>query len=77
MTINGLNFSTVTGVTRVSFGSRAALGVSCYASTTLFAPATTCTAIAPHGSPGLQVPVTVRVGTTKAVNYAGEYTYTS
>jgi phospholipase C len=77
VTVNGINFSTVTGVTRVFFGSRAALGVSCSASTTLSAPATTCTAIAPHGSPGLQVPVTVRVGTTKAVNDAGEYTYTS
>ncbi len=62
VTINGLNFSTVTGETRVFFGNRPALGVSCAASTTLSAPATTCTAIAPHGSAGLQVPITVRVG---------------
>ena len=36
------------------------------------------TAIAPHGSAGLQVPITVRVGPTAAANDAGgEYTYTS
>ncbi len=77
VTISGLNFSTVTGQTRVFFGNRPALGVSCAASTTLSAPATTCTAIAPHGSAGLQVPITVRVGPTAAANDAGEYTYTS
>ncbi len=77
VTVSGMNFSTITGVTKVFFGNRPALGVSCSASTTLSAPATTCTAIAPHGSAGLQVPVTVRVGTTRAVNDAGEYTYTS
>jgi phospholipase C len=77
VTINGLNFSTVTGVTKVSFGHLGALGVSCSASTTLSAPATTCTALAPPASAGLEVPVTVRVGTTRAVDDAGEYTYTS
>jgi phospholipase C len=76
VTISGINFSTVTGVTKVFFGNRPALGVSCAASTALSAPATTCTAIAPHGGAGLQVPITVRVGTTRALNYAGEYTYT-
>ena len=77
VSISGLNFSTVTGETRVFFGNRPALGVSCAASTALSAPATTCTAIAPHGSAGLQVPITVRVGPTAAANDAGEYTYTS
>jgi hypothetical protein len=77
VSISGLNFSTVTGQTRVFFGNRPALGVSCAASTTLSAPAATCTAIAPHGSAGLQVPITVRVGPTAAANDAGEYTYTS
>ncbi len=77
VTISGLNFSTVTGVTRVFFGNRPALGVSCAASTTLSAPATTCTANAPRGNAGLEVPITVRVGTSVATNYAGEYTYTS
>ena len=77
VTINGTNFSTITGQTRVFFGSRPALGVTCAASTTLSAPATTCTVTAPRGNPGLQVPITVRVGNTTAVNDAGEYTYTS
>jgi phospholipase C len=77
VTISGLNFSTVTGVTRVFFGNRPALGLSCAASTTLSAPATNCTAIAPHAGAGLQVPITVRVGASAAINDAGEYTYTS
>jgi phospholipase C len=77
VTINGLNFSTVTGQTRVFFGPRPAFGVTCAASTTLLAPATTCTVTAPRGNPGLQVPITVRAGNATAADYAGEYTYTS
>jgi len=78
VTINGLNLSTVTGQTQVYFGGRPALGVTCAASTTLNAPATTCTATAPKPfTAGEQVPVTVRVNGVAAVDDAGEYTYTS
>lgn len=78
VTINGMNFATVTGQTQVYFGNRPALGVTCTASTTLNAPATTCTATAPKsGAPGGQVPVTVRANGVAAVDDASEYTYTS
>jgi phospholipase C len=77
VTISGLGFSTVSGQTRVYFGSRPGLGVTCAASTTLDAPATTCTATAPPGPAGLQVPLTVRVNGVAAINDAGEYTYTT
>jgi phospholipase C len=76
VTISGLNLST-TGGTVIRFGSAAATDVTCTASTTLAAPATTCTAVAPRGPAGEAVPVQVLVGSKPAVDDAGEYTYTN
>ncbi|MGP0032114.1 MAG: alkaline phosphatase family protein [Acidimicrobiales bacterium] len=76
VTINGMNFST-TGGTSVKFGNGPATDVTCTPSSTLAAPATTCTVTAPKGAAGSAVPVTVTVGTTRAVDDAGEYTYSN
>jgi phospholipase C len=75
VTIDGMNLST-TGGTDVRFGNREATSVRCAASTTLSAPASTCTAVAPPGPAGASVPITVRVDGTKAVDDAGNFTYT-
>jgi phospholipase C len=77
VTISGMNFSTTTGGTTVYFGMRRATDVSCAASTTLSAPATVCTVVAPPGSAGASVPIQIDVGRTSAVDDAGEYTYGS
>jgi phospholipase C len=76
VTISGLNFST-SGGTSIRFGNAAATDVVCAASTTLAAPATTCTAVAPPGSAGAAVPIRVIVGSTTAVDDAGDYTYSN
>jgi phospholipase C len=75
VTINGLNFALAPGATQVSFGGRSATDVSCAASKTLAAPATTCTAVAPKGVSGQAVPITVTVNDTKATDDAGDYSY--
>jgi len=74
VTINGINFSSSTDV---YFGSSQASSVSCAPSTTLDAPAWTCTAVSPQGTDGQTVPITVVVNGKDAVDDAGSYTYTS
>jgi phospholipase C len=87
VTINGLNFSTTLGATTVDFGNKAATDVTCTAappltygtppSSTLVAPATTCTALAPPGTSGQAVAVTITVNGVKAVDDAADYTYST
>jgi phospholipase C len=75
VTISGMNFSTTLGQTSVYFGNEAAKDVSCQASTTLAAPATTCVVLVPPGSAGQSVPITVKVNGTSGVDDAGNFTY--
>jgi phospholipase C len=76
VTIDGMNFGIGSNQTSISVGGVPATDVKCAASTTLNAPAATCTAVLPPGTPGESVPITVRVGRTTAVDDAGNYTYT-
>ena len=75
VTISGLNFSTSAGGTTVLFGNKPATNVSCSASATLAAPATICTAVAPAVNQPKAVAITVQVGSIKAADDAGDYTY--
>jgi phospholipase C len=77
VTINGINLGTAPNQTSVNVGGRPATNVTCSASATLKAPATTCTAVLPPGRAGQSEPITVRVGRTTAVDDAGDFTYTS
>ena len=73
--IDGLNLAFGNNRTAVFVGRQPASNVTCTPSKTLKAPATTCTAVLPPGSPGETVPITVQVGRTTAVDDAGNYTY--
>ncbi len=77
VTIAGMNFATGEGKTTVLVGRTRATDVTCSASATLEAPATTCTAVLPPGKAGESVPITVQVGRQTAVDDAGDFTYTS
>ena len=68
VTLDGLNLSTAPGATKVSFGGRAALGVSCTSTET-------CTAVTPRAHVAGPVSVTVSVDKVRAVDDAGSFTY--
>ncbi|MCU1490391.1 MAG: phosphoesterase [Acidimicrobiaceae bacterium] len=73
VTISGFNLTSGREPT-VLFGDDRATGVSCTASTTLAAPASTCTVTAPAHHSGA-TDITVEVGGAQAMNDAGSYTY--
>jgi hypothetical protein len=67
--ITGTGFSTTSGATAVSFGGKAAAGVSCSSSTK-------CTATAPAGTGTVEVTVTV-AGQTSPTGPSDQFSYTT